>query len=316
MTITVLIPTYRRPQDLQRCLSALEAQKRQAEEILVVIRDTDVETRAFLTGYALPMPSLRVVTVVSPGVLAAMNAGLAEATGEIIALTDDDTAPYPDWLARIESHFAADPCVGGVGGRDWQPVERGSQAVVGIIQWHGRVIGNHHLGVGEPRAVDVLKGANCAYRAEPLKAIGFETRLRGGGAQVHWELSLGMAMRAAGWRLIYDPAVAMDHFPAPRFDADTNLRGIFNAEGISHSAYNETLVLLQYLPPLRRLVFLIWAILIGTRAEPGMAQIPRLMLIRDRHIWLRTKATAQGRIAAVQTFLGRLTLSKRSRILS
>ena len=64
MTITVLIPTYRRPQDLQRCLTALEAQKRQAEEILVVVRDTDVETREFLTGYAPPMLGLRVVTVV------------------------------------------------------------------------------------------------------------------------------------------------------------------------------------------------------------------------------------------------------------
>ena len=300
MTITVLIPTYRRPQDLQRCLTALEAQKCQAEEILVVVRDTDVETREFLAGYAPPMLGLRVVTVVSPGVLAAMNAGLAEATGEIIALTDDDTAPYPDWLARIESHFAADPCVGGVGGRDWQANDLRSRRVVGIIQWHGRVIGNHHLGVGEARAVDVLKGANCAYRAEPLKAIGFETRLRGGGAQVHWELSLGMAMRAAGWKLIYDPAVAMDHFPAPRFDADTNLRGIFNAEGISHSAYNETLVLLQYLPPLRRVVFLIWAFLIGTRAEPGMAQIPRLLLKGDRHAVERGLASLSGRYDALR----------------
>ena len=305
MTITVLIPTYRRPQDLQRCLSALEAQKRQAEEILVVVRDTDVETREFLAGYAPPMPGLRVVTVVSPGVLAAMNAGLAEATGEIIALTDDDTAPYPDWLARIESHFAADPCVGGVGGRDWQANDLRSRRVVGIIQWHGRVIGNHHLGVGEARVVDVLKGANCAYRAEPLKAIGFETRLRGGGAQVHWELSLGMAMRAAGWKLIYDPAVGVDHFTGERFDEDVNHRGVFNAAGVANTSYNETLILLNHLPPIRRAVFLVWALLVGTWAEPGPLQVPRLLARRERNVWQRLLATYAGRLSAVKFTCGR-----------
>ena len=302
MTITVLIPTYRRPQDLRRCLLALEAQTRQAEEVLIAVRDSDEETRDFLTGCSTALP-LRVVTVGDPGVLAAMSAGLAEAKGDIVALTDDDTAPYPDWLARMEAHFAADPKMGGVGGRDWQPVERGSRSVVGIIQWQGRIIGNHHLGVGPPREVDVLKGANCAYRAEPFKKIGFESRLRGNGAQVHWELALGLAMRRAGWKLVYDPAVAMDHFIAQRFDADTNLRGKFNAEGIHDSAYNEAFVLLTYFSPLRRAAFILWAFLVGTASEPGLAQVPRLIARRDRHLGSRLRATYAGRWGAVNAAL-------------
>ena len=180
-------------------------------------------------------------------------------------------------------------------------MERGSQRVVGKIQWHGRVVGNHHLGVGTVRMVDVLKGVNCAYRAEPLKQIGFETRLRGGGAQAHWELSLGIAMRRAGWKLLYDPAVALDHFIAPRFDADQNVRGTFSAAGIQNSAYNETLILLSALPPWRRLVFLLWAFLVGTRAEPGLMQVPRLLMWRDPNCGERLRATYAGRFAALIT---------------
>ncbi len=305
MRTSVLIPTYRRPKDLCRCLTALEAQARPADEVLVVVRATDDETHSFLAGFQHSLSRLHIVTVQVLGVVAAMSAGLAEAEGDIIALTDDDTAPYPDWLERIEAHFAADPKVGGVGGRDWQPNDHRSRSVVGKIQWHGRVVGNHHLGVGAAREVDVLKGANCAYRAEPLKQIGFEARLRGGGAQVHWELALGLAIRQAGWKLIYDPAVALDHYPAQRFDADTNLRGIFNAEGIRNSAYNETLVLLSYLPPLRRLAFLLWAFLIGTRSEPGPLQMPRLLARHDQHVWSRLCATYAGRSAALQTVIRR-----------
>ena len=299
MVISVLIPTYRRPQDLRRCLSALAAQTRQANEVLVTVRDSDGETRDFLAGFSTVLP-LRVVTVREPGVLAAMSAALAESAGDIVALTDDDTAPYPDWLARIEAHFAADPAVGGVGGRDWQANDHRSRSVVGKIQWHGRVVGNHHLGVGEVREVDLLKGANCAYRAEPLKAIGFETRLRGSGAQVHWELALGLAMRRAGWKLIYDPAVALDHFIAQRFDEDVNHRGYFNASGLVNSVYNETLILLTSLPPLRRTAFLVWALLVGTWGEPGPLQVPRLLLRRDRNIWNRLRATSTGRWDAIR----------------
>ncbi len=303
MSISVLIPTYRRANDLSRCLTAIEAQARPADEIVLVVRDSDEETRAFLASFKHSLRKLRIVTVCVPGVIAAMSAGLAEAESDIVALTDDDTAPYPDWLERIEAHFA-DPQVGGVGGRDWQPIERGDRRVVGIVQWHGRVIGNHHLGAGPAREVDILKGANCAYRAEPLKRIGFESRLRGAGAQVHWELALGMAMRQEGWKLIYDPAVAMDHFIAPRSDEDQFHRGIFGARGLSDSVYNETLILMTYLPPLRRLVFLVWAFLVGTRIEPGISQMPRLIARRDKYIWNRFITTYQARFAAMTELRG------------
>ena len=50
-TITALVPTYRRPRDLARCLEALRAQVRLPDEVLVVVRDEDAETRDLLTKF-------------------------------------------------------------------------------------------------------------------------------------------------------------------------------------------------------------------------------------------------------------------------
>ncbi|MDR5671407.1 glycosyltransferase, partial [Burkholderia cenocepacia] len=87
---------------------------------IVVARPEDDATHERLAdpavGGALP---LRIVPVDGGGQVAALNKGLDSANGDIVAITDDDAAPRPDWLARIDAVFQADPRVGAVGGRDW-----------------------------------------------------------------------------------------------------------------------------------------------------------------------------------------------------
>ncbi len=73
----------------------------------------------------------------------------------------------------------------------------------------------------------------------------FRPRLRGAGAQVHNDLAFSLAVRRAGWRLLYDPALCVDHLPAPRADADQ--RAIFNAESYYNASYNLHLVLDEHL---------------------------------------------------------------------
>lgn len=118
MKISTIIPTYRRPKDLARCLEALQKQTRLANEVLIVVRDTDTETWTFLASFQPKHLILQAVTIKVTGVVAAMNAGLEAAQGDIMAFTDDDAAPHNDWLERIEIHFLADESIGGVGGRD------------------------------------------------------------------------------------------------------------------------------------------------------------------------------------------------------
>jgi len=301
--ITVLIPTYRRPKDLKRCLEALQKQTRLADEVLVVARDTDAETWTFLETFNPDSLPLHAMKVSVPGVVAAMNAALHKMQGDIVAITDDDAAPHTDWLARIEEHFLSDTNVGGVGGRDFVyhgiQLNDGSCRVVGRVQWFGRLIGNHHLGVGEPREVDILKGVSCAYRREPLKKIGFDTRLLGSGAQVHWEVSLGLAMKQAGFKLIYDPVVAVDHYEAQRWDEDR--AGYFNCTTVAafNSSYNEAVVLLDYLSIGQRLVYIAWSFLIGSSQSPGILQAIRLTPKFKLLAWQRCMTTQHGKLLAL-----------------
>lgn len=302
MQITVIVPTYRRPQDLTRCLAALQLQTRLADEVLVIVRDTDAETWAVLNAPIL-LP-LRPITVTVPGTIAALNAGLDTCQGDIIAFTDDDAAPRPDWLARLETHFCRDPQVGGVGGRDWvyygNQVDDRSRQVVGRLQWFGRMIGNHHLGVGDAREVDILKGVNMSFRRTAIGSHRFDPRLRGTGAQVGNELTLCLALRQAGWTLIYDPKVAVDHYRGQRFDEDQ--RDQFNGLALTNTAYNETLILLGAFPPLQRAVFLVWALSIGTRAVPGCLQWLRFLSngrpLAGKRLW----NSLQGRWLGWQTW--------------
>jgi GT2 family glycosyltransferase len=297
-TITVIVPSWRRPADLARCLRALAAQRVAPLEVIVGARAGDPETLAAVaTAAAESAVPIRAVETSEAGVIAAMSAALAASRGDVVVLTDDDAEARPDWLERIGAAFA-DPSVGAVGGRDWQQKERGDRGEVGRVQWFGRVIGNHHLGSGPARPVDVLKGVNFAARRPLLQAIGFDARLRGSGAQMFWELALCLPLRRAGWTLLYDPAIAVDHHIAPRHDADQRHRGIFVSAPQVDAVHNETLVLLEHMTggPLQRVAFMFWAVLVGTRMEPGLAQLPRLILRGAPSPVAQLRATIFGRM--------------------
>ena len=296
--VSVVVPSYRRVQSLDRCLRAIAAQSHAPAEVVIGVRADDDESMRAVESLARTFAvSLRCAATPEPGVVAAMNVALTacRADAGIIALTDDDTEPCADWLARLVACFD-DPAIGGAGGRDWQPYERGDRAIVGRVQWFGRTIGNHHLGAGPPRDVDVLKGANCAYRAPLLRATGFDTRLAGQGAQLFWELALCLPIRRAGWRLRYDPAIAVEHHVEPRSDGDQLHRGEFTAQPLADAVHNETLVLLDYLHGAGRAAFALWAVFVGTRHEPGFAQLPRLLMRGDPHAFARWRAVLDGRL--------------------
>ena len=300
MKITVIVPTYLRPQDLERCLTALKQQTRPVDELLIIVRDRDRETWQFLENFDRGALPLQPVTVTAAGVIAAMNIGLEAATGDIVAFTDDDAAPHVDWLKKIEAYYLADEQIGGVGGRDWiyqgAQLEDGARPVVGKLQWFGRLIGNHHMGIGAGREVDVLKGVNMSFRRKAIADLRFDQRMRGSGAQVHFEVIFSLTLRQKGWKLIYDPQIAVDHFPAQRFDEDQ--RNAFNAQASVNAIHNETVALLEYLPPLQKIIFLIWAIAIGTRVSFGLLHWLRFVSrdgdVARQKLWASWRGRWQG----------------------
>ena len=90
-------------------------------------------------------------------------------------------------------------------------------------------------------------------------------------------------VRRSGWRLVYDPAVAVDHYPGELM-AGVDHRGLADRPSLADAAHNETVAMLDYLPPLRRAVFLVWATLVGTRLLPGAVVATLLALRGPREI--------------------------------
>lgn len=287
MKLTVLVPTYRRPADLRRCLVALEAQRRRPDQVVVVARRDDAVTDALLRARRPEPLPIQVVPTEAPGQVAALNAGLRAAAGDVVAILDDDAAPWPDWLERIEAHFRGAPRLGGLGGRDmiradWFAPVRETRHV-GRISWYGRWVGQAHRGAGPAREVDLLKGCNMSFRREATRGIWFDRRLKGDGAQWFNDAAFTLAVKRAGWKVVYDPAVRVDHYLGARPEGDG--RESETPADVYGVVYNETLILLEHLSPVRRAALLGFGFTIGTRRAPGLLQWLRSALVgrrRDR----------------------------------
>jgi glycosyltransferase involved in cell wall biosynthesis len=104
INIAVVVPTYRRPAMLERCVNALATQQFDAARYEIIVCDDgpDDATRACVERLALThAPLIRYVPVTATqGPAGARNAGWRATLAPHIAFTDDDTIPDPHWLAN------------------------------------------------------------------------------------------------------------------------------------------------------------------------------------------------------------------------
>lgn len=121
--LSVVIPTYRRPELLRRCLTSLAAQTVPADtfEVVVVDDGSGDETAEVLAAF-----QDRVRGFTQPknaGPAAARNRGITEARADLVLFLDDDIAAAPDLLStHLALHAAAaDPLLGVLGRVDWSP---------------------------------------------------------------------------------------------------------------------------------------------------------------------------------------------------
>jgi O-antigen biosynthesis protein len=113
LTVSIIVPTCERPDDLRRCLQSVTVQTtRHSVEVIVVDNKPSSPAAATVTrGF----PSVRLVIESRPGLSYARNAGIAVASGEIIVTTDDDVVAPADWIEKLIEPFAR-PDVWGVTG--------------------------------------------------------------------------------------------------------------------------------------------------------------------------------------------------------
>lgn len=122
--ISVVIPTHDRPALLLECLDALVAQDypRSSFEVIVVDDGSPEAPEAALKVYreSLDVTLLRQERA-GPGT--ARNTAANQARGTLIAFTDDDCRPAPQWLSALAIHHERSPRHG-LGGRTLNRLER------------------------------------------------------------------------------------------------------------------------------------------------------------------------------------------------
>jgi glycosyltransferase involved in cell wall biosynthesis len=99
--ISIVVPTRNRPELLRTCLEAALAAMRPCDELIVV----DSASGDRKTEKVVRDAGAQYVRCEKPGASRARNCGLAVASREIVAFTDDDCRPVPGWLEAIETAF-------------------------------------------------------------------------------------------------------------------------------------------------------------------------------------------------------------------
>jgi glycosyltransferase involved in cell wall biosynthesis len=114
-TTSVVVITKDRPEMLANLLQSLTGQSLRPDEVLVVDNNSQRSYAAVFAAFRDQLP-LRTVVEMTPGVAAARNRGIQEATGEIILFTDDDCEADPRWVESMVEPFYLSPYIGVVGG--------------------------------------------------------------------------------------------------------------------------------------------------------------------------------------------------------
>lgn len=159
--ISVVVPTWRRPDLLARCLAALLAQTLEAQEYEVIVCDDGPSAETLAVVRDAQRAARRgllihyVEVIDTQGPAAARNRGWQLAAAPVVAFTDDDTVPDPAWLA---TGLAA--------------IDTGADAVTGRIEMPlpPRPSDIELDAAGLTRAEFVT--ANCFVRLAALKAVG------------------------------------------------------------------------------------------------------------------------------------------------
>jgi glycosyltransferase involved in cell wall biosynthesis len=299
MKISVIVPTWKRPDKLKLALASLAKQSVPADQIISVVRDVDPEGQTVIDEFVISSGVEKIV-VTEPGVIHAENSALKVAKGDIIAFLDDDAEAPENWVEGLKKHFE-DESISGVGGPDiitghYDPNYRKVVAQIGLLTWYGKIIGNHHHTCENILEVEVLKGVNMAFRRQNIclldEELASEHHLGNGS---HWELDLCLHAKRMGGRFIFDPKLeVLHHSNHDHFVKYANMR---------NNAHNMTYVLLKNLNFFHKLAFLGYVLILGNSQIMGIIRFGHeLIKAGPKVAFLSYWSCLYGLIAGIRTY--------------
>jgi glycosyltransferase involved in cell wall biosynthesis len=221
MDVSVVVCTYNRAPSLGLTLRALDVQVTPPDltwELVVVDNNSADATRSVVDAFtATARIQVRYLFEPQQGLSHARNAGIAHARGGIVAFTDDDVRPEPDWVAGVNAALretGADI----VGGRilpAWDHPPPAWLEARPFLRGPLAIMEHPMLGpVVEAGRIPNVWGANMAFRREVFERAGlFDPRRGVTGRKLYRgeEVELLRRALAAGYRAVYDPRVVVWH---------------------------------------------------------------------------------------------------------
>ena len=224
MMISVILCTYNRCQSLATALTSLAAQVLPDSidwEVIIVDNNSRDQTRAVVDGFWRQNPErFRYLMEPQQGKSFALNRGIREARGNVLAFTDDDVTMEPTWLHHLTAGLRSGDWAG-AGGRTfpergfvpphWLPTE-GRYALAPLAVFD--------MGADAKELEETPFGNNMAFRKELFEKYGgFHTGLgpRAGsdGPQKSEDSEFGERLLAAGERFRYEPGAVVYHSVPP-----------------------------------------------------------------------------------------------------
>jgi glycosyltransferase involved in cell wall biosynthesis len=199
--VSVIVPVYNGAAFLSQCLGALGSQNYPAEryETLVVFNDGSPSC----VGANARRFAVRCLQESTPSSYAARNRGILHARGSVLAFTDVDCVPDPDWLRNGVQALTENPRYGFVGGRI--EIVPKSPARLSLVERYEK--SNHFL---QKMYVDQLRfaaTANMFTTREVINRVGmFNSNLKSGGDK-EW----GSRAASLGFQGFYEPAALIRH---------------------------------------------------------------------------------------------------------
>ncbi len=178
--VSVVVCTHNGEATLSQCLDRLRALSYPDFETIVV-DDGSTDRSAEIAREQ----GATLVQTEHRGLSFARNAGVARASGEIVAFLDDDAYPDHDWLHYVAASLR-DPGHAGMGGPNIPPEDDGLVAECVAAAPGGPI----HVLISD-REAEHVPGCNMAFRKDALEEIGgFDERFRAAGDDVDvcWRL--------------------------------------------------------------------------------------------------------------------------------
>lgn len=194
--VTVVVPARDAERTIGDLLDALGQQVLPPHEVVVVDDQSSDATPAVAAAHPLRP---RVVQGTGGGPYSARNAGLAEVTTAVVAFTDADCLPEPEWLASAVGQVAPRTLVAG-------RVRQLIRPAAGLCERYDRAT---YLDQRELVAQGFGATANLVALTQTIRELGgFDDRLTSSG-----DKELGARATRAGVRVVYAPDAVVGHTP-------------------------------------------------------------------------------------------------------